>query len=86
MIIIKDAGGKIIGAQLEGGTDDEVVTYITPADPQHTLHRVSGVPAKIYDRAHPDEFHRLITAHVNSGVTEVTPITAEDLQQQYSGH
>ncbi|MFF5011350.1 hypothetical protein ACFY3G_52345 [Streptomyces phaeochromogenes] len=85
MLIIKNASGEIVAAQVEGRTDGEVVTYITPADPEHTLYRVSNVPAEIFDRVHPAEFQSMITEHVNSDTAEVTAITAEDLHQYYSG-
>ncbi|MFH8290345.1 hypothetical protein [Streptomyces sp. NPDC018059] len=85
MLVIKDASGRIIAAQVEGRPDDEVVSYIAPAEPGHTLYRVSNVPAEIFDRVHPAEFQDMITAHVDSDAAEVEAITAENLREYYSG-
>jgi hypothetical protein len=79
MLIIRDAHGEIIGAQIEQPSDNEIVTFITPAKPEHTLHRVSDVPAEICDLADPAEFHRAITDHVKLEDAKVTRTSAEEL-------
>lgn len=76
MLIIKDANGEIIAAQLEDPTDAEIVTYSTPADPGHTLYRVSNVPEAFYGPVYPDDFKSRITEYVSSDAAEVTSITA----------
>lgn len=83
MLVIKDASGEIIAAQVEESTKSDIATYILPAEPQHTLHRVSDVPAEICDLADPVEFHRAITDHVNSGLAEVAQTNATELQAVY---
>ncbi|MFH8561529.1 hypothetical protein [Streptomyces sp. NPDC017988] len=85
LLVIKDARGEVIAAQVEGRPDDEVVSYIVPAEPEHTLYRVSNVPAEIFDRVHPAEFQGMITEHVNSDAAEVEALTAENLREYYSG-
>jgi hypothetical protein len=84
MLIIKDRYGEIVAAQVEEPTDSAVVTYITPTEPQHTLHRVSDVPAEICDIAHPVEFHRAITDHVKSQHAKVTETSAEELHAAFT--
>jgi hypothetical protein len=84
MFIIRDVGGKIIAAQVEDPAHSETSTYITPTEPQHTLDRVSDVPAEIYDLADPVEFHRAITDHVNSEHAKVTRTNAAELHSAYS--
>ena len=84
MLIIRDVYGEIIGAQVEDPTDSEIVAYITPAEPQHTLHRVSDIPAEICDLADPAEFHRAITDHVKSEHAKVTETSAEELQAAFT--
>ncbi|GLY98367.1 hypothetical protein [Actinoplanes sp. NBRC 103695] len=83
MLVIKDASGEIIAAQVEESPRSEIATYILPADPQHTLHRVSDVPAEICDLADPVEFHRVITYHVNSELAKVAQTNAAELQAVY---
>ena len=53
MLIIKDARGEIIGAQVENPTENEITTFISPEKPEHTLHRVADVPGEIFDLADP---------------------------------
>jgi hypothetical protein len=74
MLIIRDLHGEIIGAHVENPTDSEIRTSISPAKPEHTLHRVSDVPAEICNLADPTEFHRAITNHVKSEHAKVTRI------------
>lgn len=85
MLIIKDASGKIIAAQLEGRPDDDIVGYISPVESDHSLFRVSNVPEKVYNRVHPADFQETLTTHVNSSGAEVAPVTVEELQNFYSG-
>jgi len=84
MLIIKNANGEIVAAQVEESTDGQMRAYITPDDPQHTLHRVSDVPAEICDLADPAEFHRAITDHIKSEHARVTQTSAEDLHAAFS--
>jgi hypothetical protein len=84
MLIIRDAHGEIIGAQVENPTENEITTFISPDKPEHTLHRVADVPGEIFDLADPTEFHRAITAHVKSGHAKVTRTSAEELNSTYS--
>ncbi|WP_162641267.1 hypothetical protein [Streptosporangium sp. 'caverna'] len=85
MLIIKDASGEIIGAQVEEPTDSDIVTYIAPTDPQHTLHRISDVPAEICDCAHPAEFQRLLTDHANSEHAQIAPTSTEEIRRLFMG-
>jgi hypothetical protein len=80
MLVIRDASGEIVGAQVEASADEEVVSYITPADPEHTLHRISDVPSEICDLADPAAFHRALTDHVKSEHAKVSRIHAQDLE------
>lgn len=84
MLIIRDLHGEIIGAQVEDPTDGEIMTFITPAKPEHTLHRVWEVPTEICNLADPIEFHRAITDHVKSERAKVTRTSAEELQAGFS--
>jgi hypothetical protein len=80
MLIITDASGEIIGAQVEDdSTDEGKNTFIFPAEPEHTLHRVLDVPSEIYDLADPAEFHAAMTCHFNSGHAKVKQTSAEEL-------
>jgi hypothetical protein len=79
MLIIKDADGEIIAAQVEDPADCEVVTFISPAQEKHTLHRVFDVPSEIYSLTHPVEFHKAITDHVKSGKAKITQTNADEL-------
>jgi hypothetical protein len=83
MLIIKDMHGEIIGAQVEEPADSDVVAYITPTDSQHTLHRVTDVPAEICDCADPGEFQRLLTDHVSSEHAQIARTSAEELHRLY---
>jgi hypothetical protein len=83
MLIIKDERGEIIAAQVEESADSEARIFISPAQSQHTLHRLSDVPAEIHNIAHPEEFHKAITDHVKSGKAKVTQISAEELNAPY---
>lgn len=85
MLIIKDARGEIIGAQIEEPADAEIRIHIIPAGPQHTLHRVWDVPAEIYSVTHPDKFHRAIHDHIKSAQVRVTQIRADQIQADSSG-
>jgi hypothetical protein len=84
MLIIRDERGEIIAAQVEEPADSEVNTFISPAQPHHTLHRVSDVPAEICDIAHPDQFHKAITDHVKSGNAKLTQTNAEQLHAAFA--
>jgi hypothetical protein len=84
MLIIKDASGEIIAAQVEQPAGSDIVAYMTPADPQHTVHRVLDIPAELHDRVHPAEFHKLLTEHVNSDHAQVTQTSAEELYRSFS--
>jgi len=81
MLIITDASGEIIGAQVEeNSTDEGKRTFIIlPAEPEHALHRVSDVPEEIYDLADPAEFHAAMTRHFNSEHAKVRRTSAEEL-------
>ncbi|MFF5390264.1 hypothetical protein ACFY5H_18100 [Streptomyces sp. NPDC013012] len=83
MLIIKDANGEIIAAQPECPTDAEVVVYIAPVDPEHTLYRVSNIPEELYGPVYPADFKDRITEYMNSDAAEVSSITAEDLHRHY---
>ncbi|MGZ3881843.1 MAG: hypothetical protein ACXVBF_10920 [Flavisolibacter sp.] len=80
MLIITDASGEIIGAQVEENSKDGGnKTFILPAEPEHTLHRVYDVPAEIYNLADPAEFHAAMTRHFNSEHAKVKRTSAEEL-------
>jgi hypothetical protein len=80
MLIITDASGEIIGAQVEeNSTDEGPRAFILPAEPEHALHRVSDVPAEIYNLADPAEFHAAMTRHFNSEHAKVKRTSAEEL-------
>jgi hypothetical protein len=80
MLIITDASGEIIGAQVEDNpTDGATRTFIVPAQPEHALHRVSDVPAEICNLADPAEFHAAITRHFKSEHAKVKRTSAEEL-------
>jgi hypothetical protein len=80
MLIITDASGEIIGAQVEENpTDGATRTFILPAEPEHALHRVSDVPAEICNLADPAEFHAAITRHFKSEHAKVKRTSAEEL-------
>lgn len=81
MLIIQDASGEIIAAQVVEPADSEIATFITPAEPEHTLSEVADVPAEIYDLAHPDEFQRAITDYVRAGYAKVRQTSAEELKE-----
>ncbi len=83
MLIIKDEHGEIIAAQVEEPADSKVNVFISPAHPQHTLHRVSDVPAEIHALAHPDEFHKAITDHVKSKHAKATQTSVEELNAPF---
>jgi hypothetical protein len=83
LLIIRDERGEIIAAQVEEPADSKVKIFISPTQPQHTLHRVSDVPAEIHDLAHPDEFHRAITDHVKSNHAKITQTNAEELNAPF---
>ena len=83
MLIIKDEHGEIIAAQVEQPADSKVSFFISPAHPQHTLHRVSDVPAEIHAVVHPDEFHKAITDHVKSKHAKVTQTSVEELNAPF---
>jgi hypothetical protein len=79
MLIIKDESGKIIAAQVEETADSEVTTFISPAHESHTLHRVHDVPEEIHNLTHPDDFHKAITKHVESGDVKINKTSADEL-------
>jgi hypothetical protein len=84
VLIIRDEHGEIVGAQAENPTDNNMSTFISPAKPEHTLHRVSDVPAEVFNLADPVKFHRAITHHVNSGRAKVTKTSADELHSAFS--
>jgi hypothetical protein len=84
MLIIRNVHGEIIAAQIEEPADSEVKIFISPAQPQHTLHRVSDVPVEIWAIAHPDQFHKAITDHVKSGYAKLTQTNAEELHAAFA--
>lgn len=84
MLIIRDAHGEIIGAQVEDPADNGIVTFISPAKPEHSLHRISDVPAEVWSLADPIKFHRAITAHVKSEHAKITRTSLEELQSAFS--
>jgi hypothetical protein len=80
MLVITDASGEIIGAQVEENpTHEGMRTFIFPAKPEHALHRVSDVPAEICNLADPAEFHAAITRHFKSEHAKVKRTSAEEL-------
>jgi hypothetical protein len=83
MLIIKDARGAIIAAHLEDPADSGVATYIHPTQADHTLHRVSDVPAEIHGIAHPEEFHKAMTKHVNSSQAKIKPTNVDELHAAF---
>lgn len=80
MLIIKNENGEIIGAQIEEPAVRDIVTFIFPSDPRHSLYRVSDVPAEICDLADPLKFQKAITDHVNSAYAKIRQTSAEELQ------
>jgi hypothetical protein len=80
MLVITDASGEIIGAQVEENpTHKGMGFFIFPAEPEHALHRVSDVPAEICNLADPAEFHAAITRHFKSEHAKVKRTSAEEL-------
>jgi hypothetical protein len=84
MLIIKDARGEIVAAQVEDSADGEVAPYITPAQAEHTLYRVSNVPAEIQDLRHPDEFYKAITEHAKSRNAKIALTNADELHAAFA--
>ncbi|HKU96823.1 MAG TPA: hypothetical protein VJR58_16185 [Vineibacter sp.] len=83
LLIIRDVHGAIIGVQVEDPADSEVATFISPAKPEHALHRVSDVPAEICNLADPAEFHRAITGYLRSDQARVTRTSFEELNAAF---
>ena len=83
MLIIKDAHGEIIAAQVEDSPESEVVTFITPAHEDHTLHRVLEVPSEIHSLTDSSEFHKAITHHVKLGNAKITQVNTEELRANF---
>jgi len=83
MLFIRNERGEIIGAQVEEPSDAKIQAFISPAKPEHTLHRILDVPKKISDLAHPVEFHQAITQHFNSANETVTQITIDELRENF---
>ena len=83
LLIIRDADGELIAAQIEEPSGGEMQAHLTPAEPQHTLDRVADVPAEICETADPAEFHRLLSQHVNSPTAKITRTNAVELQAPY---
>jgi len=80
MLIITNASGEIIGAQIEENpTDEGISSFILPAEREHTLHRVLDVPATIYNLLDPAEFQAAITHHFKSEHAKVKQISAEEV-------
>jgi len=86
MLIIKDAHGEIIAAQIEDHADSELVSCIGPTQEEHTLHRVSDVPAEIHNLTHPVEFHNAITDYVKSGNAKITQTNTDELRAAFTSH
>lgn len=84
MLIIKDARGEVIAAQVEDAADSAAMTYITPAQEGHTLHRVSGVPAEIHNLTNPAEFQKAIASHIKSGSAKITQTSARELDAAFA--
>jgi hypothetical protein len=85
MLIIKNEHDEVIAAQVEDDLNDsEVMSIISPADPKHTLHRVSEVPAEIHGLANPIEFQKAINDHVKSPNAKVAPTNADELHAKIS--
>lgn len=84
MLIVKDARGEIIAAQVEEPVDSGVMTYIAPAQKEHTLHRINDVPAEIHDLANPMEFQKAITDHVKSAGAKVTQTNVQELEASFA--
>ena len=86
MLIIKDAQGDVIGAQIETTADADKRTFISPADPQHTLHRVVDVPADICSLTHPVEFQKALIKHLKSPRAKVTLTNADEVRAALAGN
>ena len=84
LIVIRDARGEIVAAQIEELPRLDVVAYITPAHPEHSIHRVSGAPEELLHRVHPAEFPKLVMDHINSSDARVAETSTEDLYTFYS--
>jgi hypothetical protein len=80
LLVIRGAGGEIVGAQMETSADEAVISYITPADPEHTLHRVSDVPSEICDLADPAAFQQALADHISSDNAKIAQIGPADLE------
>ncbi|MDR6415289.1 hypothetical protein [Pseudarthrobacter sulfonivorans] len=80
MLIIQDASGEIVAAQVVDPADSEIHTFISPAEPGHTLSEVAEVPAEIADLANPEEFQRAITDYVRAGYAKVRQTSADELK------
>ena len=83
MIVIRDASGKVVAAQLEDPSDSEVQTVILSTSAGDTLHRVQGVHQEVYSLSHPEEFRRAINAHVESDYADIVQTDEEEIQRRF---
>jgi hypothetical protein len=79
VLVVTDASGTIVAAHLQHTIRRDVSTFIAPADPGHTLHKVADVPAEICDTDDPHEFHRKLTEHFSAPSTRVSQTSAAEL-------
>lgn len=87
MLLIRDAHGEIIGAQVEHPDDNSgIMTFVSPADAQHTLHRLSDVRAELYDIAHPAEFQKAVNYQARLDSAKITRTSIEELHAAFLGN
>jgi hypothetical protein len=72
MFVITNKTGKIIAAFTED-TQPGTQVGITP-EPSQRMHKIDGVPERIFQARDGAEFHKLITEHFKSKRAQVTPV------------
>ena len=85
MLLIRDAQGEIIGAQVEHPKDSEIMSFIAPAEAGQSLHRLLDAPAELCEIAHPAEFHRALTYQVKLDHAKVSRTSVEELDALFLG-
>jgi hypothetical protein len=84
MLVIRNENGYLIGAQIELPEEkDGVHIFISPAKSNHTLHRVSEVPAEICNESDPTKFHQLLNDHINSKQAKISVTSAHELNTAF---
>ena len=84
VLIIRNGSGELVGAQVLVPEDGQIVSYITPSDREHTVHRVADVPEEIWAGVHPTDFPARLTEHLDSPGARVVKTSTEELHALYS--